>query len=413
VTNVAVRSGKDFYESSTSTRKPASNGPRNLGKSEVTMKKALMALGALFLAAPGFAAEATAPVRPPISSMMALAFHPEGVLFAGDGRSGAIFALELNDTTPRASKEPFNLIDVETKIAALLGARAGDILIHDMAVHPVTRNVYFAVSRGRGKWNSAFQLPNELADATELVRLNDKNQFEAVELAGKAFTQVALPKPVDASKEYTWKKGISLRAEMITDLAWQDGSLWVAGLSNEEFASAIWRVPYPFQGTASLTTVEIFHGAHATWETKAPIRTFVPYKIGDKDHLLAAYLCTPFVTFETAGLRDGAHVKGRTIGEFGSANYPLDMVVVKTGGETRLLIANSNLPLMVVKPEDIASFQGEITTEVAGYTGGIPYEIRPGAGIQQMDVFNDDNLLFLMRLPGGTLDLRTWPTSRI
>ena len=48
-------------------------------------------------------------------------------------------------------------------------------------------------------------------------------------------------------------------------------------------------------------------------------------------------------TFPMDDLKDGGHVKGRTIGELGSGNYPLDMVVYQKNGRDRLLIANSNL----------------------------------------------------------------------
>ncbi|MEO1367463.1 MAG: hypothetical protein AAFX50_09820, partial [Acidobacteriota bacterium] len=185
----------------------------------------------------------------------------------------------------------------------------------------------------------------------------------------------------------------------------------VAGLSNEEFASTLWQLDWPFE-TAAKTTVEIYHGAHGEWETHAPIRAFVPYRFGDEQHLLAAYLCTPLVTFETAGLADGAHVKGRTVAEFGSGNYPLDMIVYKKGEDERLLIANSNLPLMIVDPDDIASFEGEITTEVEGYVAGVPYEIRSGAGVQQLDLLDEQRIVALQRLPGGTLDLVTLSTRR-
>ncbi len=132
---------------------------------------------------------------------------------------------------------------------------------------------------------------------------------------------------------------------------------------------------YPFEGPVSITTLENFH-AHGKYETEAPIRAFVHYPLAGKLHVLAAYLCTPLVTFPAAELKDGRHVRGRTVGEFGSGNYPLDMVVVKNEGKEKLVIANSNLPLMVVDPKDVESFEGEINKEVEGYTGGVRFESR-------------------------------------
>ena len=78
-------------------------------------------------------------------------------------------------------------------------------------------------------------------------------------------------------------------------LATVEGKLVVAGLSNEEFASTLRVIAYPFKDKADPTAVEIYHGAHGRYETNAPVRTFVPYKIGGADYLMAAYTCTPLV----------------------------------------------------------------------------------------------------------------------
>lgn len=350
---------------------------------------------------------------PPIESMSALAFGPDGLLFVGDAKAGAVLAIDTGDTTPQAIEGRFAIADIETKIAAMLGTRASEVLIHDLAVNPASNGIYLAASRGRGRWESRWQLPNDLADAELLLRVSPDGTIDAVDLEGLPWTRATLPNPVDASKDHRWKRGVSLRTDTITDLAWDNGTVWVAGLSNEEFASALWRLDYPFGGdSAQQTTVEIFHGAHGEWETHAPIRTFVPYAFGDKHHLLAAYLCTPLVTFETDALADGSHVKGRTVAEFGSGNYPLDMVVYRKGDADRLLIANSNLPLMIVDPADVAAFEGGITEEVEGYTAGVPYEIRSSNGVQQLDLLAEDWIVALQRLPGGTMDLVTLPTAR-
>ncbi|MEM9597610.1 MAG: hypothetical protein AAGD06_25310 [Acidobacteriota bacterium] len=354
--------------------------------------------------------DGAAPEPAPVQSMSALTFGPDGLLFVGDAKGAAVFAIETGDVEAGTVKARFGIRDLETRIAAMLGTRASEVLIHDLAVNPASHNIYLAVSRGRGRWESRWQLPNELADASMLLRITTEGDLEPVDLEGMAWSKVDLPGPVDSAKEHRWKKGVPLRTDSITDLVYDDGEVWVAGLSNEEFASALWRVEYPFAG-ASRTSVEIFHGAHGEWETHAPIRAFLPYRFGDKDHLLAAYLCTPLVTFKTASLVDGAHVKGRTVAEFGAGNYPLDMVLYKKGDADRLLIANSNLPLMIVDAADVAAFEGQIDTEVEGYTGGVPYEIRSGSGVQQLDLLDDATVVGLQRLPGGTLDLITLPVA--
>jgi len=349
---------------------------------------------------------------PKILSMSALAFGPDGTLFVGDSKGGAVFALPVSDEKSTTWSERTTVANIEAKIAAALGTTADEVLIHDMAVHPKTQGVYLAVSRGRGEWATRWLLPNDVADASILLRIDGKGGIGEVKLEGLEIVKAALPNPVASEKKHRWKDGVSLRADTITDLVYSEGTLYVAGLSNEEFASTLWKIPYPFEEGITATTLEIFHGAHGEFETHAPIRTFVPYSLEGERHVLAAYLCTPFVTFKESELVGGEHVKGRTIAEFGSGNYPLDMIVYQKEGKDRLLIANSNLPLMIVKPEDIEAFEGEILEEPETYAAGLNFEHRSGSGIQQLDLLNSDQVVMLQRLPGGTMDLLTTTVRR-
>ena len=374
------------------------------------MKRAMLAL-ALALAASLAVADGLTTGRPDIKSISALAFGPEGVLFVGDGKAGAVFAIDLGTRETQAVKDPKEITDVEGKLAALLGAAPTDVMVHDLAVDPISKRPYLAVSRGRASWNMQWLLPNDVADATVLVRFDAEGRPEVVDLSSVKHARVALPNPVDAAKTVPWKK-TSLRSDTITDMAVADGTLYVAGLSNEEFAASMWKVAYPFAGAVSVTTIENYHGAHGKYETEAPVRTFVPYPLKGKTHLLAAYLCTPLVTFPASDLKDKQHVRGRTVGEFGSGNYPLDMVLVKPGGKDKLLIANSNLPLMIVDPRDVEAYEGTIDSHVESYTAGVKFEQRSGTGIQQMDNLGDEHVVMLRRLAGGRLDLTPMPVRR-
>ena len=131
-----------------------------------------------------------------------------------------------------------------------------------------------------------------------------------------------MPNPVDPQKKHVWKEGISQRAEAITDLVFADGTLFVAGLSNEEFAATLWRVPFPFKGAVAATTLENFHGAHGKYETESPIRAFVAYPLRGKQQILAAYLCTPLVTFPLEDLKEqylrhaGQALKPSSVGRY-------------------------------------------------------------------------------------------------
>src|SRR5262245_25870501 len=350
--------------------------------------------------------------KPDLHSMSALAFGPESVLFVGDGKGGAVFALDLGDKTPREVKDPKGVTDVEGKLAALLGATQGDVLVHDLAVNPVSKNVYLAVSRGRAGLSSPWNLPNAVADAGVLVRVDGDGRFGVVDLSSVRYARVDLPNPVDAAKKHVWKEGMSQRTETITAMSYAGGELWVAGLSNEEFAATMWHVKYPFAGPVAATTIENYHGAHGKYETEAPVRAFVAYPLKGKNYLLAAYLCTPLVTFPVDALQDKKHVRGRTIGEFGSGNYPLDMVLMKNEGRDKIVIANSNLPLMVVDPKDVEAFEGEITSKPPSYTAGVRFESRSGTGIQQLDNLGSDHVLVLQRIFSGRLDLSPMSVRR-
>ena len=142
-----------------------------------------------------------------------------------------------------------------------------------------------------------------------------------------------------------------VRTATVTDMAYVDGMLVVAGMSNEEFSSTLRRIPFPFTGEVADNNLEIFHVSHGKWETAAPIRTFVPYDSGQS--ILASYTCTPLVHFSLADMASGTQAQGRTVAELGAMNQPLDMVAFDQGGEEFLLIAHSTHPLMKVACGDI------------------------------------------------------------
>ncbi len=262
---------------------------------------------------------------PKVQSMSQLTFGPQGILFVGDSKGAAVFAIQIEEGKKSESDQRFSLRNVERKIADLLGANVSDILIHDMVVSP-QQNVYLAVSRGRAKVKTYNLWPNYVDDANILLKITPQGKIEEVSLKNVKYAQIELPNPVAADKKD--RRGRSLRSDVITDLAYANGMVYVAGLSNEEFASTFRKIPFPFKNKVSASTLEIYHGAHGRYETKSPIRAFVPYKLNGKPHILASYTCTPLVTIPEDKIEPGKHVKGRTIAELGAGNMPLDMIVV-------------------------------------------------------------------------------------
>jgi hypothetical protein len=182
----------------------------------------------------------------------------------------------------------------------------------------------------------------------------------------------------------------------------------VAGLSNEEFASKLRAIPYPFATVDGGTSVEIYHGAHGRFETRSPVRTFVPFKVGNEAHLLAAYTCTPLVQFPIKELAPGAKIKGKTIAELGNRNRPLDMIVYQKDGKDYLLLANSSRGIMKITTDQIENAESISQPVSGGGKKGLPYEtIESWTGIDQLDRLDPQHALVVRRAESGSLDLES------
>ena len=93
---------------------------------------------------------AAADAGPQMTSIGPLTFGPDGVLFAADPQSAAIYALELGDKASGGAAGARGVAAIDQKIAALLGTEAKAIIVTDMVVHPRTKNAYISVMRGKG-----------------------------------------------------------------------------------------------------------------------------------------------------------------------------------------------------------------------------------------------------------------------
>jgi hypothetical protein len=343
-----------------------------------------------FAAASGFGANWTEGMKEgkaTFKSMGPMAFGPEGILFIADTKSGAITAIATGDTTAAQDTKSLKVQGIDQKIAGLLGTSADQILISDMVVNPASRNAYLAVSRGRG------------SDATPvLVRVKGSGDLEVVSLDKVKFSRGELPDaPVDGVVG-EGKRQSNPRMESITDVAFLEDRVLVAGLSNEEFASTLRAIPFPFKKVDDGTTVEIYHGAHGKFETRAPVRTFVPFNVGNTPSLLAAYTCTPLVQFPLDDLKPGAKIRGKTIAELGNRNRPLDMIVYQKGGKDYLLLANSSRGVMKISTDNIEKAEKIESPVGDGGKKGQPYEtIASWTGVDQLDKLDATHALVLLK----------------
>jgi hypothetical protein len=365
-----------------------------------TIRFRIAAIGAVAFCVMGLVArgdDAAASLKqgnPELKSAGPLAFGPDGILFIGDTRGAALFAIDTGDRTPAGEKRPVEIKDVSGKIAAMLGTNVRQVMINDLAVNPQSGTVYLSVSRGRGP------------DANPvLVRANADAKIEEVPLDKVRFAKADIPNAPDPG---ALERGRSLRNLSITDIAYMDGRVFVAGLSNEEFSSRLIAIPFPFSSEGfDGAAIEIYHGSHGRLETKSPIRTFITYNIRNEPNMLAAYTCTPLVKVPLSELKAGAHVKGMTIAELGRGNSPLDMIVYQKDGKDYLLMTNDRRGVMKITTEGAA----EATAIVAPVreTQGLGYEtIRSLKGVVQMDQLDAGHAVILVQEnQNGSIDLKT------
>ena len=353
-----------------------------------------------------------------IQSAGPIAFGPAGILFLADNTAAKVFAVDVADPGAPAGPEPFDLENVDARLASFLGCEIDDITIRDMAVHPSSHNVYLSVQRGRGDAGQGVLVRVDRLDGTLVeVPLVD------VPLAEVAITDA--PSADDERLDTTLPLGDEgevltfgertirvlrrpIRTSTVTDMAYVDGALLVAGLSNEEFSSKLRRIPFPFRDDVTDNNLEIFHVSHGQWETAAPIRTFVPYEGGRS--ILASYTCTPVVHFPLADLTPGTKTVGRTVAELGAMNQPLDMVSFMQGGAEHLLVANSAHGLIKIACRDIDA--QEPLTEPKQPVG-VPRETEDLHGVTRLANLNGSHVLALQGDDDGRKHLRSLKTASL
>ncbi len=324
---------------------------------------------------------------PTLSSIGPLAFGPDGILYAADRQAATIFALDLGAQATGGAPGTKDVAGVDQQIAALLGTAAAEIAITDLVVHPTTKNSFVAVMRGQGT-----------AAQPALLRIDGAGKITMVNLEPVKFTSVALPNAPAVSTS-----GRGGRSQSITDMAYVNGRIYVAGLSNEEFASKLWSVAYPFAATDRGTSVETFHGNHGRLETNAPVMSFVAYTIANEPHIVAGYTCTPLVKFPVSALKPGEKVLGTTMAELGAGNQPIDMVIYKKDGQDFLLLANTRHGVMKIPTSSFATAQ-PITARVGG-TAGTFERIASMTGVEQLDLLDAQRSIVIARGADGARNL--------
>ncbi len=298
-----------------------------------------------------------------LQSIGPIATGSDGILFVSDPKSATITAIKIEPRAVKKASGNFNVTEINTKVAAVLGTSSDQVRIIDLAVDSDSQIAYLSVMRGQGsKTNPA------------ILSIQKNGTIRVISLQDTSHSIAKLPNAPEDKVTGNGRRKRNQRMESITDIAFINGKVIVAGLSNEEFSSTLRSIPFPFKDNVKGTGVKIFHGAHGRYETASPVRTFVSYDIDGDPHLLAAYTCTPLVKIPMKELNPGARIEGKTIAELGNRNRPLDMIVYKKNGKDFLLMANSSRGVMKISTEKIGGFE-TITERVGGgETEGVPYE---------------------------------------
>jgi hypothetical protein len=352
--------------------------------------------------------EATTGVTPEFQHIGKLAFGPDGVIFAADAQEVSITALQLGERMAGGSPGTQNVPAIDRKVAGLLGIDPANLLITDMVVDPRTRNTWLSVMRGLGD-----------GAVPVLLRVDGAGEIEVVSLDEVRYTRIGVPNPPPAETPLVLAGGREIPianypdqidregligVQTITHMAYIDGNLFVSGLSNEEFASKMRVIPYPFRVADAGTSVEIYHGSHGQLETFSPVFTFVPYEIDGEPSIVASYLCTPLVKFPIAALEPGSKIQGTTIAEFGNRNRPIDMIVYEKDGQDYILLSNNQRGVMKVPTEPFGA--ADAIADPIPDTAGVPFEtIESLDGVRQLDRLDASRAMLLVDAAGGGLDL--------
>ena len=297
-----------------------------------------LALGVLAALGGSRPVRAEAEAKDGLQSAGILAFGPGNVLFVGDIKDAAIhaFTLRANDLTPQNVSmgnahnfEGRDLISgIDRKLAALLGTTPDQIVINDMVVHQPEKQIFLSVERGHG--------PTAIP---VIVKVNN-GQLEVLNLDGLPHSKISI---ADEPDKQALEFGQRERSLAITDIKYYNSEIFVTGVSNEEFASTLRRIHYPFDNRVSTSTIEIWHSVHAEFETRAPIIRQLIHEVNGEPYLFAVYACTPLVRIPLAALKNGAHVRGDTIGELGYGSTPIDMLTYTDPSDHKeyLLVTNN------------------------------------------------------------------------
>lgn len=329
---------------------------------------------------------------PDLKSAANLAFGPEDILFVGDPKGAAVFAIATGNTKGDAASASINVDDLPAAIASELQAK--QVVINDLAVNPLTGAAFVAVTAD---------------DKPALVQIDGAGKLSQLSLKDVKFSKATLANPPEDKVTGEGRRARNNRMDAITDIAFFENKLLVSGLSSATSPSTVRELNFPFADSDKGIGVEIYHAAHGKSEDYAAMRTFVPIMIDGEPSILAAYVCTPLVKIPVKELEaSGEKVRGTTVAELGNMNRPLDMIAYQKGGADYLLLSNSARGVMKITTAGLKENKGLTEPVKGGGTAGQTFEaVASMAGVVQLDKLNDSSALILVQAEGGPQNLKT------
>lgn len=332
-----------------------------------------------------------------------LAFGPNNELFIGDSKGSTIHAVQ---TEAQEVKDPipYNFLDFDLAIAKALDINARDLLINDMKIHPVSQEAYIAVKKGH-----APDAPSMIAIANPMNK-----EIRFLDIKNGTTSKVSIKNP--ASEKLKFWRDIPASTLTITDIDYFDGHLYVAGLTNGEFASTIRKIAYPFDDKqTAVKGIEIYHAIHTQNETRAPIRSMLIEELNGTPTLIASYTCTPLVAIPLAEIKAGNHITGNTVAELGYGNTPIDMITYMAqeadgSFDKKLLVTHKHRSGSLISVKDIAeAVKGPGLAGQKGFSGaptGLPIYPSPTSSILHIDNQNQMFVTTMKRnIETGALEL--------
>lgn len=333
-----------------------------------------------------------------------LAFGPDNVLFIGDSKGAMVHAI-ATEAQLVPDPVPFNLTDFDRKLAQKLGIDTRDLIVNDMKIHPESQEAYLAIKKGHAP------------DAPSMVAIVSppSGEIRFLDVTGSNSSNVSITNP--AASDLIFWRDIPASTLTITDIDYHDGFIYVAGLSNGEFASTLRKIAYPFSEKQEITEgIEIYHAVHTQMETRAPIRTMTVANLDGEPTLIASYTCTPLVTIPISQIKAGSSVKGKTIAELGYGNTPIDMITYTAqeqdgSFDEKLLVTHKHRSGSLISMQDVAKaakgkgMEGMMAQMPTG-TEGMNIIYSPTASVLHVDNQNQMMVTMLKRnLETGGLDL--------